>query len=194
MLAVAIPSEWLNKCTPHPWVVCMVKMGRNPVRSTVSGYCEMSGNVANRLVSPWGSTIKLPWVHTAIFDTHPDMTWGVVKTNKQTIWNEIHYLAGASVHILQTLVTLRTVHTLCGVHRVWDALFVCGAPVVCGSHLVCISLGNAIKSSSVHGMSQVSSCAMIVSMVWLKCEILCLERESNPHLWHSEPVCYHYTT
>ena len=33
-----------------------------------------------------------------------------------------------------------------------------------------------------------------VSWVWSKWEILCLERESNPHLSHSRSVCYHYTT
>ena len=33
-----------------------------------------------------------------------------------------------------------------------------------------------------------------VSWVWWKWEILCRERESNPHLWHSGSMCYHYTT
>ena len=33
-----------------------------------------------------------------------------------------------------------------------------------------------------------------VSSVWWKWEILCLERDSSPHLWHSRPVCYHFTT
>ena len=32
-----------------------------------------------------------------------------------------------------------------------------------------------------------------VTPVWWKWEILCLEQESNPHLWHHRPVCYHYT-
>ena len=30
--------------------------------------------------------------------------------------------------------------------------------------------------------------------MWWKWEILCLEPESNPHLWHPRPVCYHYIT
>ena len=33
----------------------------------------------------------------------------------------------------------------------------------------------------------------LVSLVWWKWKILCLERELNPHLWHSGPVCYHFT-
>ena len=32
-----------------------------------------------------------------------------------------------------------------------------------------------------------------VFWVWRKLEILCLELELNPHLWHSGPVCYYYT-
>ena len=31
-----------------------------------------------------------------------------------------------------------------------------------------------------------------VSWVWWIWEIVCLEWESNPHLWHSGPVCYHH--
>ena len=32
-----------------------------------------------------------------------------------------------------------------------------------------------------------------VSWVGRKWEIMCLEQDSNPHLWHSGPVCYHCT-
>ena len=33
-----------------------------------------------------------------------------------------------------------------------------------------------------------------MSWVWWKWEILHLGQDSNPHLWHSGPVCYHFTT
>ena len=33
-----------------------------------------------------------------------------------------------------------------------------------------------------------------LSRVRWKWEILCLEQESNPSLWHTGPVCYHYST
>ena len=32
-----------------------------------------------------------------------------------------------------------------------------------------------------------------VLWMWWKWEILCLEQESDPHLWHAQPVCHHYT-
>ena len=33
-----------------------------------------------------------------------------------------------------------------------------------------------------------------VTWVWRKWEIVCQERDSNSHLWHSDPMCYHSTT
>ena len=52
---------------------------------------------------------------------------------------------------------------------------------------------NASKAALILKLTPENTGPIFLSWVWWKWEILCLECESNPHLWHSGQVCYHYT-